>query len=212
MNAKRTGISNSHFSHLSQEGREQVFGRLQKAFNELATYYPMARQNPYWKTFIFKRLDWENWAFHNGWWDDFSFPAVEECFESVVKELPTVSRIALLDPRLQIEVVPLEDDEPAAPVEDPGAPTWAFPVHRQKWIKEFVEVRPATRVLLLLFQRDIKRLPKEEVIEDLRHELGHALLYLRKPKAKNDCAAADEEWKRCTQLEDLIVQIPIELS
>jgi hypothetical protein len=44
---------------------------------------------------------------------------------------------------------------------------------------------------------------------DLRHELGHALLYLRDPRAKNDCSAADEEWKRCTQLENLVVRIPL---
>ena len=44
-------------------------------------------------------------------------------------------------------------------------------------------------------------------MEDMRHELGHVLLYLRDSDATDDCAAADEEWKRSTQLEDLIVRI-----
>lgn len=125
----------------------------------------------------------------------------EECFEAVLKELGTLAQIALLDPLLQIEVVL---GNPDVPLKVPGAPTWAFPVHREAWIRDFVEVRPETTVLLLLFQPDIDLLPKEEVMEDLRHELGHAFLYLRDPEATEDCAAADEEWKRCTQLEDLI--------
>jgi hypothetical protein len=139
---------------------------------------------------------WERWSFMNGWLDDFSFPVIEDCLESVLKELGIVAQIALLDSRLQIEVSPVEGD---------GYPTWAFPVHRHKWITKFIEVRLATRVLLVLFQPNIERMPKEEVMQDLRHELGHALLYLRDLEAKNDCASADEEWKRCTQLEDLIV-------
>jgi hypothetical protein len=42
--------SNPHFSHLSQDVREEVFERLHKALNDLARYIPSARQNPYWKT------------------------------------------------------------------------------------------------------------------------------------------------------------------
>ncbi|HEY6253084.1 MAG TPA: hypothetical protein VI685_24255 [Candidatus Angelobacter sp.] len=148
---------------------------------------------------MYQHLDFEPWAFHNGL-DDYYFPAVEECFESVLKELGTLARIALLDPHLQTEVVIGNSDVPS---QAPGAPTWAFPVHRQEWIKEFVDVRPATRVLLLLFQPDIELLPREVVTEDLRHELGHAFLYLRDP-ANDDCAAADEEWKRATRMEDFI--------
>lgn len=120
-------------------------------------------------------------------------PLIEDCFKSVLKELGTVARIALLDPRLQIEAVL---GNPDVPSRGAGAPTWAFPVHRQMWIKEFVDVRPATKVLLLLFQPDIELLPREEVMEDLRHELGHTFLYLRDPEVKEDCVAADEEWKK----------------
>ncbi len=196
--------SDSHSSHFSQDAREEVFERLQKAFNDLASYIPSARQNPFWKARIMKHLclEWEAWALENGWLDDFWFPVVEDLFECVLQELGFVAQIALLDPRLQIEAVPVDTDapvDPDVPVEGDGSPSWAFPVHRHQWIKQFVEVRPATTVLLLLFQPDILHLPKEEVMEDLRHELGHAFLYLRDPEAIEDCAAADEEWKRCTQ-------------
>jgi hypothetical protein len=45
-------------------------------------------------------------------------------------------------------------------------------------------------------------MPREEVMEDLRHELGHVLLYLRDPEAIDDCSAADEEWERATRMEN----------
>ena len=184
--------SDPHLSQLSQDAQEEVLEHLNKAMTELATYIPSARQNPYWKARVVNGVwrKWERWAFMNGWSDDYYFPEIEKCFDSAVAELGILAQVALLDPHLQIEVVPVEAD---------GYPTWAFPVHRHKWIAKSIEVRPATRVLLLLFQRDIECLPKEEVMEDLRHELGHAFLYLRDPEAKDDCAAADEEWKRCTQ-------------
>src|ERR1700681_1816672 len=99
----------SHLSHLSQDAREEVFERLQKALSDQASYIPMARQNPFWKARIVKNicLEWEEWAFTNGWLDDFSFPVIEDCFESVLQELGIVAQIALLDPRLQVEVVPV---------------------------------------------------------------------------------------------------------
>ncbi len=151
---------------------------------------------------MFKRLEFKDLAFSNGWIDHaFEFPAIEDCLESAVKEVGTVARIALLDPRLQIEVVRVDGGD---------CPTWACQVHRYEWIKRFVEVRPATRILLVLSEPAIERLPKEEVMEDLRHELGHVFLLLR--DAKDDCVAADEEWKRCTQLEDFIVRITVEFS
>jgi hypothetical protein len=190
--------SDPHFSHLSQDAREEVFEHLDKAMTELATYIPSARQNPYWKARVVNGVwrKWERWAFMNGWSDDYYFPEIEKCFDSVVEELGILAQVALLDPRLQMEVVTVEGD---------GYPTWAFPVHRHKWIAKFIEVRPATTVLLLLFQPEFVHQPEEKLMEDLRHELGHAFLYLRDLEVKDDCAAADEEWKRCTQLNDLIV-------
>jgi hypothetical protein len=42
------------------------------------------------------------------------------------------------------------------------------------------------------FERDISKTLEEY----LRNHLGHVLLYLREPRANNDCAAAMNEWRR----------------
>jgi hypothetical protein len=123
----------------------------------------------------------------------FEFPTVEECLESAVRELGTITRIALLDPRLQIEVIPLDGG---------NFPTWACRVGNHESIRRKLEVRSDTGILLLLSQPAIERMPREEVMEDLRHELGHVLLYLRDPEAIDDCSAADEEWERATRMEN----------
>src|ERR1700677_1177098 len=172
------------FSHFLQEEREGV-ERVQAALSHQTRYIPMARQNQFWKARVMKHLciQWEKWAFANGWLDDFSCPVIEDCFESVLQEIGIAAQTALLDPRLQIEAIPADPD---VTLEGDVCPSWAFPVHREQWIKEFVEVRPGTTVLLVLFHPDILHLPKEEVMEDLRHELGHAFLYLRDPEAKDD--------------------------
>jgi len=186
--------SGPDFSHVSPNGGDEVFERLHKALNEMAAYKPPARQDPYWKFFLFQRLEFAPWAFHNGL-DDYYFPEAEECFAAVLKELRAPARIALLDPRLQIEVTPLDGDD---------YPTWACRVRDHEWIRRKLEVRPAAGIVLLLSQPAIERLPKEEVMEDLRHELGHVLLYLRNPEAIDDCSAADEEWERATRMKDFI--------
>jgi len=194
--------SDPYFSHLPPGSRGDVFERLNKALSDLAAYSPTTSQNPYWKTFVFKRLEFQDLAFSNGWMDHaFEFPLIEDCFESVLKELAPILKIALLDPRLQIEVLPLDGGD---------YPTWACRVRDHESIRTKLEVRSATEILLLLSQPAIERLPREEVMEDLRHELGHVLLFLRNPEATDDCSAADEEWKRCTQLENLVVLIPLE--
>ena len=148
-----------HFSHLSQDAREEVIKHLNKGLNELATYIPSARQNPYWKTRVVNRIwrKWERWAFMNGWSDDYYFPAIEKCFESVIEELGILAQVALLDPRLQIEVVPTPGE---------GFPVLAvFPIQQHGWITEEIEIRTATEVLLVLCQPDIERLSTEEVTQ-----------------------------------------------
>lgn len=185
--------SDPYSSHLPQNAREEVFEHLNKAMAELATYIPSGRQNPYWKARVVNGIwrKWERFSFMNGWSNDYDFPEIEKCFDSVVEELGILAQVALLDPRLQMEVVPVSSD---------GFPVHAFfPMHRHRWITKWIEVRPTTRILLLLSKPDIEGMPKEEVLKALRHHLGHSLLYLREPKAKNECPAADEEWKRCAQ-------------
>ncbi len=188
--------SDPHFRHLPAASREEVFERLHKALNDLAAYPPTTSPNPYLKTFVFQRLEFQDLAFSNGWMDHaFEFPLIEDCLESVLKELPPIPKIALLDPGLQIEVVPLDGGD---------FPTWACRVRDHESIRRKLEVRSATGILLLLSQPAIERLPRKEVMEDLRHELGHVLLYLRNPEAIDDCSAADEEWERATQMEYFI--------
>jgi hypothetical protein len=36
--------------------------------------------------------------------------------------------------------------------------------------------------------------------DDLRHHLGHVLLYLGNPKAQNECEDAGSQWKACLQV------------
>ena len=135
--------SDPHFSHLSHASREEVFERLNKAFNDLARYIPSARQNPYWKARVISHIcrKWERWSFMNGWTDDYDFPSIEKCFESLVEELGILAQVALLDPRLQIEVAPFSSN---------GFPVWTiFPIDQHKWIQKCIEVRPATEILPL---------------------------------------------------------------
>ena len=98
------------FSRHSPDGREEVFEQLNKALNEMGGYggyRPPAGQGPYWKFFVYQHLEFEPWAFHSGL-DDYYFPESEECLKSALRELQTLKRITLLDPRLQIEVVAMD--------------------------------------------------------------------------------------------------------
>jgi hypothetical protein len=97
------------------------------------------------------------------------------------------------EPRLEVMVRP---DAPFA--------VWPyFPVtdQRKKWsghsrfiIKKLgLEVKPETQALLLFSDH----MPVTE--DQLRDDLGHMLLYLRDPKAPNECADAQREWRDVTR-------------
>jgi hypothetical protein len=52
--------------------------------------------------------------------------------------------------------------------------------------------RPETRVLLVLrFEERFEKIFEDQV----RHHLGHVLLFLRDPKARNECDDAENEWR-----------------
>ena len=75
---------------------------------------------------------------------------------------------------------------------------WAyFPAYQRRFRK--IQLRPETRVLLTVSvpKDEVRRWPTKEVTDLLRHHLAHTLLYLRSPKAKNDCDEAEREWKEC---------------
>lgn len=68
--------------------------------------------------------------------------------------------------------------------------------------KDRVRVKPATRILLTLGSQMFNgRFCEEEGSGAIgfRDHLGHALLYLRDPEARNECIDADQEWKDCCQ-------------
>jgi hypothetical protein len=56
--------------------------------------------------------------------------------------------------------------------------------------------RPDARILLELNPERIEGQSMKQTREELRDHLGHTLLYLRSPKAKNDCMNALLEWRR----------------
>lgn len=77
----------------------------------------------------------------------------------------------------------------------PAARLWAyFPVYRLRLIARKLQPKPETRVLLVLSTAHFDRQPVRRSCDELRDHLGHVLLYLRKPKARNECADALAEW------------------
>lgn len=149
------------------------------------------QQSDYWRGFLLLNVLREQWALEQGLFDAYSFPEVEECLDEALRELGMAARVALLDRRLQVAVVPFSHNTD---------PVWAyFPVHRRRRIARHVDLRPETRVLLVFYQPDVRTQSKEYLLNKLHHHLGHVFLWLRDSKLKQDCLAAEEEWKRCTQ-------------
>lgn len=106
----------------------------------------------------------------------------------VLNELCGERLLDLKDPRLEVVVTP-----------DAGFGVWAyFPIHRRRLISRELTLKPTTRVLLLL--RSTFNEPVKTFEDELRDHFGHTLLYLRSPKAWNDCTTAWEEWKSCVKI------------
>ena len=75
---------------------------------------------------------------------------------------------------------------------------WAyFPIHSRRLIVQGLNLRPETRILLLITAPGWTAESIKENRKNLRHHLGHVLLYLRDSKARNDCPDADREWWSC---------------
>ena len=80
---------------------------------------------------------------------------------------------------------------------DYGFSVWAyFPIDRNRRITRELKPKSETRVLLVFSAAGFEK-SKRKFFEDcLRDHLGHVLLYLRSPKACNDCPDAMKEWRR----------------
>ena len=112
---------------------------------------------------------------------------VLRCLRHVFEEMVGEALLGLRDRRLQIEVLSHSIGM---------GEVWAyFPVHKRRWIAKHVELRPTTRILLVICQPGMERRPCRDTEKELRHHLGHVLLYLRNPTGPNECPDADKEWK-----------------
>jgi hypothetical protein len=113
---------------------------------------------------------------------------------AVLMELDTPIQLLLRnEPRLQVEVVKGWGPETV----------WAyFPMYKARSIAKRFRLKSTTRVLLVLgsrmFHERTRRITGQDATHHLRDHLGHALLYLRQPKARNECLDAEREWKDCS--------------
>jgi hypothetical protein len=121
------------------------------------------------------------------------------CFQarvrSVLRELCAESQLTLRrEPKLEVRVSP-----------NRGASVWAFfPCNRgrysiRRWSMGFIPVvkpAPATKVLLELNADAFMKQPAARSKDELSHHLGHVLLYLKNPGARNECADASREWRK----------------
>jgi hypothetical protein len=111
---------------------------------------------------------------------------LQGCLRKVLREL-VFSTLMILrrEPKLEIVVDP-----------EGSHSAWAyFPVYPRRLVAQRYKPKPATRVLLVLSEKHCEDQSTAQYEKDLRHHLGHTLLYLRSPKAPNGCAAADKEWR-----------------
>jgi hypothetical protein len=100
-------------------------------------------------------------------------------------------------------------------VEDGGPNVWAFfPFHRGSYdVSRFsggfippLKPSPATRILLVFNGEAFEKQPARQTEDDLRHHLGHTLLFLRSPKASNECSDARREWRASVHEPDLLAK------
>lgn len=113
---------------------------------------------------------------------------IQAAVRKVLGELDGEALMYLKDRRLEVRVVRRYG----------LGPVWAyFPMHRGRIEYRELDPRPlpTTRVLLVISSDDVLEKPPAEFEKHLRHHLGHVMLYLFKPKARNECTDADREWR-----------------
>ena len=114
---------------------------------------------------------------------------LQTCVRKALRELCPEALLFLKDPRFEVMVLPEADFS-----------VWAyFPVHRGRLLAQKFKPKPRTRVLLVFSAADFEKEPEKQFKVHLRDHLGHVLLYLRDPKARNTCADAQREWRKFVQ-------------
>jgi hypothetical protein len=68
-------------------------------------------------------------------------------------------------------------------------------LYRRQLAAKKYKPKPATEVLLVLNPTTIEKQSTRVSCDTLRDHLGHTLLYLRDPKARNECVDAQKEWQ-----------------
>ena len=110
---------------------------------------------------------------------------MQTCLRRVLNELVDEALLTLKDPKLEVMLLPEADFS-----------VWAyFPIHGNRLIARRLRPKPQTRVLLVLSTAAFGKEPVEMLEDGLRDHFGHVLLYLRSPKARNECADAQREWR-----------------
>jgi hypothetical protein len=116
---------------------------------------------------------------------------VQACVRQVLEELDGTAQLSLRrEPKLEVMVLP-----------ESGHSVWAyFPIHRRRTIARQCKPKSATRVLLVLSEKRFQAQPPKVSMTELRDHLGHVLLYLRSPMARNECVDAEREWRSALRL------------
>ncbi len=120
------------------------------------------------------------------WQIDEHLHCLRDCVLRVLSELCAEALLTLRTTKLEVMVL-----------RDSARSVWAyFPIYRRRLIARRLHPKAETRVLLVFSAAGFEKEPAEQFVESLRDHLGHVLLYLRNPKARNECADAQKEWQR----------------
>jgi len=116
---------------------------------------------------------------------------VQACVRQVLGELDGSAQLILRrEPKLEVMVLP-----------ESVHSVWAyFPIHRRRIIARQCKPKSATRVLLVLSEKGFHAQTLRRSMTELRDHIGHTLLYLRSPRARNHCIDAEREWRSSLRL------------
>lgn len=109
----------------------------------------------------------------------------------VLREMSGEALLGLRTPKLQVVILPS------------FTCVWAFfPVGKMRkrkhtwcYLMPKVRLEPAAEVLLVFGADQVQSTPKRRFEDHLRDHLGHTLLFLRDPEARNECSNAEQEWR-----------------